>query len=140
MCVWTPETMFFSKKGKTVFSPQNLCMKFKISKMCQNYTFWKLDISTIISLFVVYLIREPQEGVLSPRSIRGYRTHNPLDLNQNPRVFPLFFFFISFQTSENPRRNQLSFPHFSPLACWGFFDLNGIFKYNKPFPISQVCF
>ena len=115
-------------------------MNFEIPKMCQNYTFWKLDISTIISFFFVDLILDTQEEVLSPRNIRGCGTHNPFDLNQNPRVLPLFLFFTSFRTSENPRRNQLNFPHFSPLACWGFFDLNGILSMPNPSPSLKFAF
>jgi len=74
-----PKTMFFSKKGRTVFSPQNLCMNFEIPKISQNYTFWKLDISTIIFLSFVNLIWDPQEGVLVSQSISGCGTHDPLD-------------------------------------------------------------
>ena len=110
--------MFSNKNGKTVFSPQNMCMNFEILKMCESYTFWKIDISMIILFFFVDLIRDLQKGVLSPWSVMAWWGPHPTQLKRELTctTSSLLIQFVSYQLRT--WENQPILHTFSLLACW----------------------
>ena len=76
--------MFWPKKGKIVFSHLKLDPIFEISKICQKYTFLKLDFWRIILFFFVDFIRDRQTWVLKLWSFKGQWGPQLAHLYKNP--------------------------------------------------------
>ena len=85
-----PETRFTSIEAKTAPFILNLYPKLVILETREIYTFWKLDISTIISSFFVEFIRGTERDDFSPFSF--FSSGTQFIVNKGEAIVPFLPF------------------------------------------------
>ena len=140
VCIWTPETIFLSKKRQNGLFTSKYVHEFWCLQNHMKNIF--LETKHFDNHFVLLRRSHPRTAKWSFKTLKWYGLVGPTPHPTSKRThvcFP-FFFFIPFQTSWEPRRENQPFSTFSLLLHVGFLWSKWRFECAKLFPTSQAFY